>query len=70
MNFAKSFNKLSWIVKLLLTIFLDPIVGGLYRISKGRILVGLLWFLVGFFGIGWIIDIVTMVLSGKYTFLV
>jgi hypothetical protein len=70
MNFAKSFNKLSWIVKLLLTIFLDPIVGGLYRISKGRILVGLLWLLVGFFGIGWIIDIVTMVLSGKYTFLV
>lgn len=70
MDFVKSFNKLNMIVRLILTIFFDLILGAIYRIAKGRILIGIIWFFTGgLFGIGWIIDIVTTVTNNKYTFL-
>ncbi len=70
MGFVKAFDKLNFIVKLLLTIFFGWLVGGIYRLAKGRLIPGILWLLFGLFGIGWIIDIVTLILHGKYTVLV
>jgi hypothetical protein len=44
---------------------LDPIVGCAYRIGKGKIVFGLLWLLAGAFGLGWLIDVVTVILKEK-----
>ena len=61
---------LGWLVVLILTIFLDPIVQGINRILRGRVIIGLLWIITGgVFGIGWIIDIVTMLIHKDITFL-
>ena len=63
-------DSLGWIVVLILTIFFDPLVQGANRILRGRVLVGLLWFFTGgLLGIGWIIDIVTMVIHKDITVL-
>jgi len=63
-------DKLGWIVNLILTIFLDPIVQGINRILRGRLIIGLLWILTGgIFGIGWLIDIVTMIIHKDITVL-
>jgi len=63
-------DKLDYIVKLVLTIFLDPIVQGINRILRGNAIIGLLWIITGgVFGIGWLIDIVTMLLNKDITFL-
>lgn len=62
-------DKLPWLAKLLLTLFLDPIIYGIYRIGKGKLLLGLIWiFTVGIFGIGWIFDFIQVILykSPKY----
>ena len=67
---ATAIDKLDWIVKVILTIFLDPIVQGINRILRGRVIIGLLWIItVGIFGIGWLIDIITVILKKKITFL-
>lgn len=71
-KFAKEYDKISWIIRLVLVIIPVTawITGALYRISKGRLLFGLLYFFTfAFVGIGWIIDIVTVALKGKITFL-
>ena len=66
-------DQLPWIVTLLLTIFVDGVWGALYRITRGDvtgIVVGILWFVTGgFFGIGWVIDIICVVLNKKITVL-
>jgi tryptophan-rich sensory protein len=63
-------DKLGWIVNVILTIFFDPIVQGINRILRGRVIIGLLWIItVGIFGIGWLIDIITVILKKKITFL-
>jgi len=48
--------------------FIDGIAYGLYRIAKGRLIIGIIWIFIGTF-FGWIIDIITIVLNGKVTFL-
>lgn len=70
MEFVKAYDKLNVIIKLILTFFFDPIIGGIYRILKGRVIWGIIWLLTGFFFIGWIIDLVSVLLHNKYTFLV
>jgi tryptophan-rich sensory protein len=56
-------DKLGWLPVLILTIFFDPLVQGINRILKGRVIIGILWILtVGLFGIGWIIDIICVLL--------
>lgn len=70
MEFVKAYDKLNVIVKLILTIFFDPIIGAIYRILKGRIIWGILWLFGGLFIVGWVIDVVTVILHNKYTFLV
>jgi len=63
-------DKLGWIPNIILTIFFDPLVQGINRILKGRVIVGILWILtLGLFGIGWLIDIVTVILKKKITVL-
>ncbi|MCL2800805.1 MAG: hypothetical protein FWD28_03495 [Treponema sp.] len=63
-------DKLGWFINLILTIFFDPIVQGINRILRGRIIIGLIWiFSGGLFGIGWIIDIITMLINKDITFL-
>ena len=63
-------DKLDWVIKLVLTIFFDPVAMGVNRILRGNLLIGFLWIVTGgLFGIGWLIDIVTMVLNKDITFL-
>ena len=63
-------DSLGWGINLILTIFFDPIVQGINRVLRGRVIIGILWFITGgVFGIGWIIDIVTMVIHKDITVL-
>lgn len=69
-DYVKAIDSLPLIGKLLLAIFLDFIIFGIYRIASGKVLWGVIWiFTGGLFGIGWIIDVITIVLSNKVTFL-
>ncbi|QLY40449.1 hypothetical protein HF295_06140 [Hujiaoplasma nucleasis] len=67
-EYIKFVDDLPLIVKVLLAIFVGPIVYGIYRIAKGKLLIGILWIIFGYFFI-FIIDIVTLVMNGKITFL-
>ena len=64
----KAWEGLPWIVKVILQLFLGYFVSIIYRIAKLlqkfelRTLLGLI---MSFFIIGWIIDFVTVLLSGK-----
>ncbi|MDR0320638.1 MAG: hypothetical protein LBI28_03975 [Treponema sp.] len=63
-------DKLDYIVRLILTIFLDPLVQGINRILRGKVIIGLIWIITGgLFIIGWIIDIFTMLTRKNITFL-
>ena len=70
---AKSeFDKLDWIIRFILTVIPATgfIVQGINRILRGRVIIGLLWLITGgIFGIGWIIDIITMLTKKDITFL-
>ena len=63
-------DSLGWLVNLVLTIFFDPIVQGINRVLRGRVIIGILWIITGgVFGIGWIIDIITMLIHKDITVL-
>ena len=66
-------DTLPWIAVLLLVIFADGIYGGLYRVTKGDttgLVIGILWIVTGgLFGIGFIVDLVTVIVNKKITFL-
>ena len=68
----KTFDNLPWIVKLLLVIFGD-IYGVLVRIARGDvagIVIGVLQIVTGnFFGIAWIIDLITVIVKKEVTVL-
>jgi len=67
---ATEIDKLGWVVNIMLTIFFDPVVQGINRILRGRVIIGILWFITGgIFGIGWLIDIITVIFKKKITFL-
>jgi hypothetical protein len=56
-------DKLGWLPVLILTLFFDPIIQGINRILRGRVILGLLWIITGgLFGIGWLIDIICVLL--------
>jgi TM2 domain-containing membrane protein YozV len=62
--------KVDWIVNLILTIFFDPLWQGINRFLRGRPIIGIIWFITGgIFGIGWIIDIVTVLINKDITVL-
>ncbi len=61
-DIVKFFDDLPYIVKIILALpFIDGIAWGIYRIAKGRILLGIIWILVGW-AIFWIIDLVSLLL--------
>jgi TM2 domain-containing membrane protein YozV len=63
-------DSLDWLVRFILTLFFDPIVQGINRILRGKVIIGLLWIITGgIFGIGWIVDIITMLTRKDITFL-
>ena len=63
-------DDLGWFVNLILTIFFDPLVQGINRILRGKLIIGILWIITGgVFGIGWLIDIVTMIIHKDITVL-
>ena len=63
-------DSLGWFVNLILTIFFDPLVQGVNRVLRGKLIIGILWIITGgIFGIGWVIDIITMLLQKDITFL-
>lgn len=65
-KYVATLDNFNIVIKLLLVIFLDFIVFGIYRFCKGKILIGIIWIItIGFFGIGWIIDIVSVILYNK-----
>ena len=67
---ATAIDNLGWFVVLILTIFFDPLVQGINRVLRGKLIIGVLWILTcGIFGIGWLIDIITMVIHKDITFL-
>lgn len=63
-GYVKSYNKLSYIVKLILAII--PITGWinsvLYRIAKGNIIVGVIAIFIPIF---YILDLITVIFTGK-----
>ena len=75
-EFKKTLNELPWIAKLLLVIFYD-IYGALVRIVKGidekntvALVVGILQLVTGnFFGILWLIDLITVITKKEVTVL-
>ena len=71
-EFRKTLKELPWIVQILLVIVYD-IYGALIRITRGDttgIVVGILQLVTGnFFGIFWIIDLVTVITKKEVTFL-
>ena len=70
MGKGTAIDQLGWIINLILTIFLDPLVQGINRILRGKVIIGILWIITcGIFGIGWIIDIITMLIRKDITFL-
>lgn len=69
-DYVKAINGLNVILKFIIALFLDPIIFGIYRIAKGKVIIGLIWiFTAGLFGIGWLIDLITIATSNKVTFL-
>ena len=63
-------DSLDWIVKLILTIFFDPLVQGINRVLRGKVIIGILWIITGgIFFIGWLVDIITMLTRKDITFL-
>ena len=68
----QTLDNLPWIAKVLLVVFYD-IFGALYRITKGDtagIVIGVLQLVTGnFFGIFWLIDLITILVHKKITVL-
>ena len=71
-DFRKTLKELPWIVQILLVIVYD-IYGALIRITRGDtagIVIGILQLVTGnFFGIMWIIDLVTIIVKKDITVL-
>ena len=71
-NYMAKSKKLggSWIIWLILQIFFGAITGFVARLIKGHILSGILYLLTGgFFVIGWIVDIISLLVHHDYVWL-
>lgn len=67
---VKTLNGLPFIVKLILALpFLDGIVWGIYRIAKGKLILGIIWIFLGA-TILWIIDIYSLLTTKKISYFV
>jgi hypothetical protein len=53
----------NWIINILLTLFLDPLWQGIRRCMKGHVLLGIIWIITcGLLGIGWLIDLICVLI--------
>jgi TM2 domain-containing membrane protein YozV len=60
----------SWPVNVILTLFFDPLWQGINRILRGKVIIGIVWIITGgLFGIGWLIDIITVITKKDITVL-
>lgn len=69
-SYVKAINNLPFILRLIFALpVVDGIVYGIYRICKGKVLIGVLWI---FFGaaILWIVDLLSIIFCKKIVFLV
>ena len=72
---TKSYDKLSWVLRLVLQLIFGVLISGIYRIVRfveKKNVVTLVVGLLGLFtGIGnlilWIVDLVTLIVNKKYT---
>ena len=70
MGSSTAIDSLDWGIKFVLTIFFDPLIQGINRILRGKVVIGVLWIITGgVFGIGWIVDIITVATKKDITFL-
>ena len=77
-SLTASYDSLPFILRVIIQIIGGAIVGGIYRIARyfetKNIVTLVVGLLVTFTGIGnliaWIVDLVTLLLNGKYTVLV
>ena len=74
-SLTASYDSLPLLLRVVLQLILGVVVGGIYRIvrfvEKGNVLTLVVGLIVTFTGIGnliaWIVDLVTLIISGKYT---
>jgi TM2 domain-containing membrane protein YozV len=60
----------SWPVNVVLTFFFDPLWQGINRILRGKVIIGIIWIITaGLFGIGWLIDLITVIVKKDITVL-
>lgn len=68
-EYVKFIDGLPLILKVILALpGLDGVFYGIYRIAKGRLIIGILWIILGI-AILWIIDLISVLLNGKVSFL-
>lgn len=72
-SLSNAFMTLPWIAQLLIAIFADIVLGvcrlvdGIFEGSILKIIIGILWLFYGF-GIGWVLDIVFIILKKRPLF--
>ena len=74
-SLTKSYDALPLVLRIIIQIFLGAVVGGIYRIvrylEKKNVITLVVGILATCTGIGnaiaWVVDLVTLVLNGKYT---
>ena len=74
-SLTKSYDALPLVLRIIIQIFLGAVVGGIYRIVRYLETKNVITLVVGILatctGIGnaiaWVVDLVTLVLNGKYT---
>ena len=68
--YVKFIDGLPWIVRLILALpGLDGIFYGIYRIAKGKLILGIIWLFVGFFLL-WVIDLYSVFTNKKLKYFV
>ena len=61
---------LPWLAHILLQIFVGPLWGAIIRIKRDKLVWGILYFITGgFIVVGWVIDVVTLILNKDYVLL-
>ena len=69
-EYIKFIDGLPLIIKVIFALpVFDGFIYGIYRIAKGKLIIGILWIILGIF-ILWIIDIYHIFTEGKVKFLV
>ena len=69
-EYVRAVDKSSLLVKLILALpVLDGIAFGLYRIGRGRVIIGILWIILGIPAL-WIVDLICVLLFGHVKFFI